>query len=97
MGERVEADNGYRGESGHIDVPNDCVITGTAEEVAMMRRKKAVVRARHETINRRFKQFNCLKQVYRHNLDDHSSIFFAVVVLTQIGINQGEYVWNVEY
>ena len=39
----------------HIDVPNDCVMTGSVKEVAVMCRKKAVVRARHETINRRFK------------------------------------------
>ena len=42
-GERVEADNRYRGESRHIDVPGDCMVTESAEEVAEMHRKQAVV------------------------------------------------------
>ena len=49
-GEGVEADKKCHGKPSNIDVPDDCVVTGSAEEVAMMHMQKAVVRARHETI-----------------------------------------------
>ena len=54
-GERVDADNGYRRESMHIDVHIDCAVTGSSEEVAVICMHKAVVRACHETIDCRFK------------------------------------------
>ena len=55
-GERVEADKGYLGEAGLIDVPNDMLGIDPDQK-----RRKAIVRYRHETCNKRFKQWNCLK------------------------------------
>ena len=89
--ERVEADNGYQGEPTHIDLPSDCLGLGGIHERWEKRRRKESVRARHETVNRLFKEFNYLNQVYRYELDRHSSIFRAVVVLTQIGIDHVEF------
>ena len=40
-------------------------------------------------LNDRFKHFNCLSQIYRHDVSKHLYCFYAVVVMTQIGINFG--------
>ena len=48
-------------------------------------------RARHETINRRFKQFHVLQDVFRHDLTKHQVCFFAVANVTQIMIELGHF------
>jgi len=87
-GEKVEADAGYRGD-GCTSPPDDC---------ANMRENlmKQEARSRHETVNRRLKQFNCMHQ-FRHNIDDHVYFFEAVAVVTQLGIESGERLYNVLY
>lgn len=50
----------------------------------------ALIRARHETINRRFKQFNVLGHRFRLSLSLHSICFHAVANLTQIMIESGD-------
>ena len=59
--------------------------------------QKRTVLARHETVNRRFKQFGALKQVFRHNVGVHRVVFESVVVITQLGINNGEKLFQVDY
>lgn len=49
-----------------------------------------LIMARHETINRRMKQFQALKQVFRHSIDKHPMVFNAVANLTQLMIENGE-------
>ena len=58
-GERVEADFGYRGEKS-LEHPGK---HGNDEK---RKRQKARVRSRQEHVNKRFKQFNCLKNMWRH-------------------------------
>ena len=82
-GERAEADKGYRGEPHHISVPDDC-------HNYKQRNLKSVIRSRHETVNKRIKQFGCLSQRYRHSLQKHQNLFKAVIVLTQLSIENGE-------
>jgi DDE superfamily endonuclease len=89
-GEMVEADKGYRGEKEKIRTPDDYI---SQED----RNKKRLARARHETVNKRFKDFGILKVRYRHNLRDHQAVFRAIVVITQLSINKGEVVFHVEY
>lgn len=90
-GERVEADLGYRGEAPrYIKIPD----ARNRDEVERMR---AIVRLRHETVNKRIKQFACMKQVFRHEINMHSAAFRAVVVVTQLNINNGEHLFHVEY
>ena len=89
-GERVEANSGYRGEPTKIKTPE---MFGTEEEES----RKILVRARHETANKRLKQFSCLKDVFRHNLQKHSSVFRAVAVITQLTIQHGSPLFSVEY
>jgi hypothetical protein len=85
-GERVEADGGYVGNPEFVVAPDASV----GEERARMKKR---IRSRQETVNKRFKQWGCLKQVFRHNDDlarRHSSCFRAVAVITQLSIEDGE-------
>ena len=72
--ERVEADDGYVGDAPrYIKCPKS--FTNDKTKLAMQSR----VRSRHETLNKRMKQFNCLKNQFRHlDIAKHSSCFRAV-------------------
>jgi hypothetical protein len=87
-GEMVEADAGYRGDF-RVSCPSDW---RTPKECAM----KKAARARHETVNRRFKQFHCLKN-FRHNKELHVHCFNSIAVITQLAIENGEPLYNIEY
>jgi hypothetical protein len=82
--EKVEADLGYRGEPSFIRLPDKT-------------REQQMVSARHETCNGRFKQWGALSQHFRHATAKHSWVFQAVVVITQLEIENGEPLFNVEY
>ena len=56
-----------------------------------------IVRRRQETVNRRFKQWSILKQVFRHELSMHGRVFAAIVVISQLAIQNGEPLFQVEY
>ena len=43
-----------------------------------------------ETVNKRFKHFEILKQIFRNDLGLHGDAMRAIAVITQITINQGE-------
>lgn len=76
-GRRGEADNVYPGEAGLINLTNEC-LGGAYIGVAAMwiqRRRKGLMWARHETVNCRFKQLNCLSQIFRHDVSNHSYCF----------------------
>lgn len=88
--EKVIADQGYRGEQDHVYVDNVFI---TAEG----KKQKALVRARHETVNKRFKQFNILSRVFRHDVAKHGPVFMAVAVLSQLAIKMGEPLFSVDY
>jgi len=55
-----------------------------------------LIRARQETVFRRFKSFNVLQHRYRHNLTKHSSIFFAIANLIQSSIIHGEELFEID-
>lgn len=88
-GEMVEADNGYRGEY-------YCVRTPVDYDDEDDKKKKGQILARQETVNRRFKQFGALKQVFRHNIGVHRTVFECVVVLTQLSINNGDKLFQID-
>jgi len=84
--ERVEVDNGYKGED-----PISCKTPGgisTLIDDRIIERNR--IRARHETVNARLKSFGILNQVYRHSLIDHVDVFSAIAVLVQLSIENGE-------
>lgn len=60
-------------------------------------RQMATVRARHETVNERFKQWGALKRVFCHDLQLHSNVFQAIANITQLGIRNGEPLFDVEF
>ena len=92
INERVEADDGYIGEApGKVKCPASFV--NPIENEGMQQR----VRSRHETVNKRFKQWGVLNQIYRHNIEDHADIFRAIVVLTQLSMENGEPLFPVRY
>lgn len=84
-GEYIVADGGYNDER-----CRSCKGTNDPN-----RRLFSVIRARHETVNRRFKQFNALGNRFRHSLGLHSSCFHAVCNLTQISLQNGEPLFRV--
>ena len=86
--ERVEADGGYRGDI-RISDPDD---SANLRETLM----KNAARSQHETVNRRFKQFECLKS-FRHEKNLHVHLFDAIATITQIGIENGEPPYGVIY
>ena len=76
--ECVVADKGYRGDP-RIHTPFEA-----KDEWHMAAMAKA--RARHETINRRFKIFKALSTTFRHDRNKHSICFEAAVATTQLEI-----------
>ena len=86
--ERVEADGGYRGD----------IRISDQEDSANLRKTlmNSAARARHETVNRRFKQFECMK-TFLHDKNLHVQLFDAVATITQIGIENGEPPYGVIY
>ena len=88
--EKAQADLGYRGEALTAIIPNEF-------DSKAIQKLKTDVRARHETVNKRFKQFSALSHVFRHELEKHKSVFEAVAVITQIAIGNGEPLYQVQY
>jgi hypothetical protein len=88
-GEYYLADGGYSDGNQWSETPN-----GLHD---FDQRQKAAVRARHETANKRFKQWNILNERYRHRLSDHSAVFHAIANITQMSILNGEPLFSVEY
>jgi hypothetical protein len=75
-GKKVIADKGYRGENEKISIPN-------SHDSLEVKDFKKRARARHETINKRLKDFKILSERYRHGVDTHDVAFDAVCVLVQ--------------
>ncbi len=55
------------------------------------------VRARHETLNRWLKNWGILYQVFCHHVLLHFDVFRACTVITQLTIENGEWLFEVEY
>ena len=69
LNERVEADDGYVGEAPlAIKCPRSFV---NPEETKWM---QARVLSRQETVNKRFKDWGILRQVYRHDIPSHGEV-----------------------
>jgi hypothetical protein len=90
--ERIEADDGYIGEA-PLKVKCPASVVESEERKMLMTR----VRRRHETVNRRFKQWQILKQKFRHDILKHSDVFHAIAVVTQLSIQNGDPLFPVEY
>lgn len=75
--ELLIADKGYQGES-------QLLLSG--EGTKLQTEAIKLIRARHETLNSRLKNFGCLSSVWRHDLDKHWISFYSVIVITQLSL-----------
>ena len=89
-GEKVQVDLGYRGEPRHVNEAN-LFLTSQGKH------QKSLVRSQHETINKRFKQWNCLHWIFCHHVSKHGPVFRAVAVITQLALENGEPLFGVAY
>ena len=94
LGERVEADHGYKVESSYVTKVPCAVLTRCSEEADALQKR---VQGRHETVNARLKSFHILDQVYRHDPTQHGYVFRAVAVLVQLSIKNGDPLFSVDY
>ena len=94
-GERCQADDGYLGEAPeHIKCPASFV---QANDTEAQRSMAQTVRSRHEKVNKRFKHWGCMLQRFRHGPELHAECFYAVAALTQLAIENGEPMPQVDY
>ena len=92
--ERVECDDGYFGEAPmKCKVPKQQKFYDTKDKLKMSGR----ARSRQETVNKRLKQFNCLKVPFRHDVTYHGTFFRAAIVLTQMSMKYIEPLFHVDY
>ena len=68
LDEKVEVDDGYRGEPNYVKCP--CLFINGFENIELQQR----VRSRHETVNCRLKQWQILYQHYRYDEKDHGHV-----------------------
>ncbi len=66
----MEADNGYIGEA-----PQRVKCPGSAANPTENQAMQSRVRSRHETLNGRIKNWEILKQVFRHDILKHGNVF----------------------
>jgi hypothetical protein len=90
--ERVEADDGYSPlDPEFVKCPSG--IQHPEEKQAMRRR----VMGRQETINKKLKEWGCMnKKFIQPDLSKHLDCFYTVMVIIQIGITQGEKLYEVD-
>lgn len=54
-----------------------------------------LILARHETINKRLKQWKCMSVRFRHPLHKHPQCFHAVINIVKLCVDNGEPLFNV--
>lgn len=92
-GERIVADSGYHNKG---DRPE--VFYTKRGDRSIRDRQMSVVRSRHETVNRRFKEFKAMQSVFRHDVKKHQMVMYAIAILVQVKIEDSEnMVWELEY
>jgi hypothetical protein len=90
--ERVEADDGDIEEAPlHVKCPK--CITNPEECESMQQR----VRNRQETVNNRFKFWEVLKQIFRHELTLHGDVFRCIAIISQLVIDNGQPLFQCGY
>lgn len=82
-GEKTLADRGYKDDKFFI-LPNN-------QNIILHHQ----IMARHETVNKRLRHFQILKQTFRNDLSKHPMVFHAVANLTQLMIENGEPLFSV--
>ncbi len=88
---RIEANDGYRGHADKVKCPKNNV--NPVKNLKM----QGCIRARHETLNGRLKNWGILSQVFHHDIWHHGVVLRACAVITQLTIEHGEPLFAVEY
>ena len=88
----MEADDCYIGEDQQYVKCPASFVNRTETEFMQQR-----CHNRQETVNKQFKQWDVLKQRYRHNITAHGEDFRAFVVSTQMIINNNESLFKYGY
>ena len=87
VGECCIADRGHKGDN----VPS--VLFEDVPDGEKRRFKK--IRARHENVNGRFKEWRIPSDTHRHKEEDHGQVFHAIAVLTQLEMETFRPVWRI--
>jgi hypothetical protein len=87
--EMAEVDAGYKGETDFLRARD---VYFSEEE----RREKSELRARHETCNARFKNWAILRNQFRNDKKKHQIAFYAIAVMTQMSIDNGNVLFACE-
>ena len=58
---------------------------------------RSIARSRHENINGQIKAFKILNSHYRGKLNKHYLFFYSVAIMTQIDINNGNKLFQINY
>ena len=80
--EVVWADKGYRGDPKCLTPYDEWLGEQAIKEMRL-------ARMRHETVNGRLAAWSIQKDIYRHNLNDHHTIFTCIAIITQIEMLNG--------
>jgi hypothetical protein len=88
-GEKYIADGGYRDGQQFGRTP-----TGLNNE---QQRLEGILRARHETVNGRFKCWAALNGTFRHDVHLHKKVFFSIANIVQIVIEEESPPFQVSY
>ena len=92
-GEIVHADRGYSNKEGEPMI----YFTPNTPGTDNMHNGNQQARARHETINGRFKRFNILGGKFRHDKDKHGICFMAVAALVHATMIMDEEPFTIDY
>lgn len=85
---RAIGDKGYRGERAFLSVPS-------SHDTDEVRDFKGRAMSRQEVVNARMKNFDCLLERCRHSIPKHKQCFDAVLVITQLQMENGSPLWKV--
>lgn len=88
IGRRAIVDNGYKGADPKMSKPNPL-------DSKAVRTFKGRARSRQECFNARLKNFQCLKQQFRHKEQKHQQCFEAVAVICQYQLENGSPLFDV--
>ena len=85
----------YLADGGYEDVA--CASCITKHDLAPSELPKCrFIRARHEAVNKRFKEWEILQQKFRHAEAMHGAVFRAIAMLTQLEMEDGRPNWSIQ-
>jgi DDE superfamily endonuclease len=82
LGKKVIVDRAYKGNDEVLSKKNEF----DQEAVKTFKRR---ARGRHESLNKKLKDFSILDHRFRHTLNQHKSVFEAVAIIVQYEMDNG--------